>query len=124
MQVKYHYIELKMPSLEVLENLKCSAKLLAAIFGLPSHRKVGSSPRLRRRWQFEVFSPLQVREAHDVFVRRKEEARPLPVLVQVQSSYDRSRQHMSVILQNGFLKLVVSLNSYNSETVRSIYWLL
>jgi len=58
----------------------------------------------------------KVREAHDVFVRRKEEARPLPVLVQVQSSYDRSRQHMSVILQNGFLKLVVSLNSYNSET--------
>jgi len=58
----------------------------------------------------------KVNEAHDNFVQKKEEkTRPLPVLVRVKSSNANSRQHVSVILQNRFLKLVVSLDSYNTE---------
>lgn len=48
---------------------------------------------------------------HDVV---SDDPRPPAVLVQVKSRND-SKQHMSVILQNGFLKLVVSLDSYNTE---------
>lgn len=59
----------------------------------------------------------KVSETHDQFEQKeKEKTRPLPVLVQVKSSNGSSRQHISVILQNGFLKLVISLDSYNSET--------
>ena len=48
--------------------------------------------------------------------------RPPAVLVQVKSRND-SKQHMSVILQNGFLKLVVSLDSYNTERVRVTWFM-
>ena len=64
---------------------------------------------------------MQVNKEHDVFIREKEEnIRPVPILVQVKSSNSFSRQHLTIVLQNGFLKLLVSLDSYNTEKVRSL----
>lgn len=40
-------------------------------------------------------------------------------LVKVASKND-NRQYLSVVLQNGFLKLIVSLDSYNTERVSAI----
>lgn len=50
----------------------------------------------------------------DFYFKVDELRRSEAVLVRVQSLKD-PRQHMSVILQNGFLKLIISLDSYNAE---------
>lgn len=58
----------------------------------------------------------RVSKDHDVFIREKEEnTRPVPILVQVKSSKSFSRQHLTIVLQNGFLKLLVSLDSYITD---------
>ena len=49
---------------------------------------------------------------HQVYETRRERA----LLVRVQSVPDPS-QHLSVVLQNGFIKIRISLDSYNTEEV-------
>ena len=67
-------------------------------------------------WQFLMLTmtyPVnRLYQIFQIFDVRKSAA----VLVRVESKYDAT-QHISLILRNGFLKLVVSLHSYFVERV-------
>lgn len=80
------------------------------------YRNISSNPNYPIVAQ-QINFYFKVSKDHDELLRSKgEETRRVPILVQVRSKFERSRQHLSVILQNKFLKLVVSMDSYNTET--------